>query len=357
MLLAPVGFILTARPLAQVVLAGETVEIEVTCHAPDGKPTNQSITLDLFRLTKPVKDDLFKELSWLDLQPPIQPAEIRILTTNQTTSSQTGKSIFRFKIKKGGNYRLRATGRDQFNQPVVAVGKFSISDQDDSVRLRVFTNSTQTKLGEPKTVTLHSRLKVNNKKLVPALLTFESDKIINYQIIQLQSGANSITFHSTSDYFPNFFLTVSAIEGSQLRTTKKEFSVQKKLHIRIKPKRGHKKNIDYQETDFGVYQPSQSSKFEILTTNQLGRPVSAELSLSLSESLLWEIFPNPLVEIDHFFHTDRRRTHSIRTVSSCGFSYQPRTQKIALAVRQEANRLKVEEKLAQDRNEGRKELG
>ena len=356
-LLAPVGFVLTARPLAQVVLAGETVEIEVTCHAPDGKPTNQSITLDLFRLTKPVKDDLFKELSWLDLQPPVQPAEMRILTMNQTTSSQTGKSIFRFKIKKGGNYRLRATGSDQFNQPVVAVGKFSISDQDDSVRLRVFTDSTQTKLGEPKTVTLHSRLKVNNKKLTPALLTFESDKIINYQIIQLQSGENPITFHSNSDYFPNFFLTVSAIEGSQLRTTKKEFSVQKKLHIRIKPKHEHKKNIDDQENDFGVYQPSQSSKFEILTTDQLGRPVSAELSLSLSESLLWEIFPNPLVEIDHFFYTDRRRTHSIQTVSSCGFSYQPRTQKIALAVRQEANRLKVEKKLAQDRNEGRKELG
>ena len=355
-LLAPVGFILTARPLAQVVLAGETVEIEVTCQALDGEPTNQSITLDLFRLTKPVKDDLFKELSWLDLQPPIQPAEIRILTMNQTTSSQTGKSIFRFKIKKGGNYRLRATGRDQFNQPVVAVGKFSISDQDDSVRLRVFTNSTQTKLGEPKTVTLHSRLKVNNKKLVPALLTFESDKIINYQIIQLQSGANSITFHSTSDYFPNFFLTVSAIEGSQLRTTKKEFSVQKNLHIRIKPKNEHKKNIDDQENDFGVYQPSQSSKFEILTTDQLGQPVSAELSLSLTESLLWEIFPNPLLEINRFFYADRRRTYSIRTVSSCGFSYQPRTQKIALAIRQEADRLKVEEKLAQERDKGQKEL-
>ncbi len=355
-LLAPVGFELTVHPLAEVVLAGETVEIEVSSHNPDGKPTSQAIKLDLFRLTKPIENNLFKQLSWLNLQPPIQPAEVQVLTMNQTTLAQTGKSLFRFQLEEGGSYRLQATGRDQFNQPVIASGEITISDQYDDVRLRIFADSTQIKLGKSETINVHSRLAVRNEKLPLALLTFEANEIINYQIVQLKPGENSITFRSESEYFPNFFLTVSAIEGRHLRTTKKEFSVQKNLRIQIKPLHKLDSDMDKNEGDLGTYRPNQSAKFEILTTNQLGQPVSAELSLSLTESLMWETFPSPLIEIDRFFYMDRHRKHSIRTVSSCGFSYRPDTQTIALAVRQEADRLKVEEKLIQNRKKSRQEL-
>ena len=108
-------------------------------------------------------------------------------------------------LEKGGDYRLRATGRDRFNQPVIASTNFTISDQSDQVKLRIFAETTQIKLGQSETIGIHSRLEHRNDNPSLALITFEGDRIISYQVMELKHGENPITIQARQEHFPNFF--------------------------------------------------------------------------------------------------------------------------------------------------------
>ena len=351
--LAPVGFWIHLRSRAKVVLAGETVEIEASTTQPNGQPIGQELRLDLFRLTRSVNDDLLTQLSWLGLSQPVKKAETPVRTITGTTDPKTGKMTFRFQLEKGGDYRLRATGRDRFNQPVIASTSFTISDQSDQVKLRIFAETTQIKLGQSETIGIHSRLEHRNDNPSLALITFEGDRIISYQVMELKHGENPITIQARQEHFPNFFLTISAIDGSSLRQAERAFAVQQDLHLQITPSVSDSGSVD---SKFRTYLPGQETKLEILATDQLGQPVEAELSLSLTESLLWQMFPDPLLPINDFFYQGSHRQHAMRTVSSCSFSYRPATRQISLAIREESNRLKMEEKELEQRRRGRQEL-
>ena len=353
MSLAPVGFWIHLRPRAKVVLAGETVEIEASTTQPDGQPIGRELRLDLFRITRSVDDDLLTQLSWLGLGQPVKKAETPVRTITGTTDPKTGKITFRFQLEKGGDYRLRALGRDRFNQPVVTTTNFTISDQSDQVKLRIFAETTQLKLGQSETISIHSRLEHRNDNLSLALITFEGNRIIDYQVMALKHGENPITIQARHEHYPNFFLTISAIDESSLRQAERTFTVQQDLHLQITPSASNSGSVD---SKFVTYLPEQETKLEILATDQLGRPVEAELSLSLTESLLWQMFPDPLLPINDFFYQGSYRQQAMRTVSSCDFSYRPATRRISLAIREESNRLKVEEKELEQRQRGRQEL-
>ena len=73
------------------------------------------------------------------------------------------------------------------------------------------------------TLRIHSRL-----TQVHALVTFEGEEIIAYEVLTLKSGMNPLQFTVGHAHFPNFYLGVTAIDGQQLRTTQKHFIVERK---------------------------------------------------------------------------------------------------------------------------------
>jgi hypothetical protein len=83
-------------------------------------------------------------------------------------------------LDKGGVYVLRATGVDRFNQPVSAEGTVTISDEEDAVKLRIFAERTNLKVGNAEKIRIHSRLKPTL-----ALVTFEGEGIISYKVLPL----------------------------------------------------------------------------------------------------------------------------------------------------------------------------
>ena len=70
--------------------------------------------------------------------------------------------------------------------------------------------------------------------------------------------------------FPNFRLAAAAIDGRDLRSASKEFTVERELKVVLKPLKD-------------AFLPGEDGKVEITVTDQIGKPVEAELSLALGE--------------------------------------------------------------------------
>ena len=62
------------------------------------------------------------------------------------------------KLEKGGAYVLRAAGTDRFGQGIEGECRLSVSDNDDTTKLRFFAEAATLRVGEEAKVRLHSRL-------------------------------------------------------------------------------------------------------------------------------------------------------------------------------------------------------
>ena len=89
-------------------------------------------------------------------------------------------------------------------------------------------NVRKTEVGASETLRIHSRL-----AQVHALVTFEGEGVIAYEVLALKSGMNPLQFTVRHGHFPNFYLGVAAIDGQQLRTTQKHFVVERKLNLKV----------------------------------------------------------------------------------------------------------------------------
>ena len=198
--------------------------------------------------------------------------ETTIEVKKVTTDKETGKGTVRLTLEKGGNYVLRASGKDRFDQVVTAEGGVSISDDEDATKLRFFAESDTLQVGGEAKLRLHSRLDGNL-----ALLTFEGETIISHRVITLKRDFNNIPIAVSHEHFPNFRVCVSAMDGRELRVAHKPFIVERQLKVVVKPQKD-------------TYAPGAKGKVDITVTDQLGKPVAAELSLALIDEALFAIF-------------------------------------------------------------------
>ena len=74
-------------------------------------------------------------------------------------------------------------------------------------------------------------------------------------------------------------------------------------------------------------------------TDQVGKPVEAELSLALVNEALFAVFPDSLTPILDFFQKDARRFAEFHTGATCGFRYDGTTRPVAKAMTDEKERL------------------
>ncbi len=318
--LARLGFVITAKPSQPVVIAGEPFDLTLETTSADGKPAGESLKVAVLRMEKPKVHRILTLLPWPQFESPAS-AEVKESEQDATTDATTGKTTVPLKLEKGGFYQLRVTGTDHFNQPITTTTRIEVSDSDDANKLRLFADSAMLKVGQDTKVRLHSRLP---KGL--ALLTYEGETILRYQIVDLHQDYNNIAFKVGHDLFPNFRLAVAAIDGRHLRATTKEFTVERELKVAIKPVKE-------------AFLPGEDGKVEITVTDQTGQPVEAELSLALVNEALFAVCPDPTMPILDFFQKDARRFADFHLGATCGFSYSGTTRAVSKALTDEKSRL------------------
>ncbi|MCP4396090.1 MAG: tetratricopeptide repeat protein, partial [bacterium] len=231
---------------------------------------------------------------------------------------------------EGGEYLLRAEGKDRFGNPVSGQTELFISGDDDKIILRLFAETEEFTVGEEPEVTLFSRASEGL-----GLLTYEGESILSYQIIEIAKENNRLPLLIGSEHAPNFTLAVAQMEGNRFHQVQKEFSVLQHLNIQLEALNA----TDSTKPEF--FKPGERVKLEIRTSDQNGKPVSAEISLAMVDEALYAQYAERIPPIRDFFY-DRRREFAAETVSSCTFSFEAQTKEIVSAILDEELRLEEE---------------
>ncbi len=285
------GFEASVETVRGVYLAGEPFEAAVRALDPAGKPVAVGdMALAVIRIDSTNG----------------RPVEVEVRSLPAPIPSETGRTAVSISLDKGGRYLLRARGTDRFGHAVVAVREIYISGDEDTVKLRLLADHDEFKVGEEPKVRV-----LNRAARGLALVTYEGERIYRYEIVDLAQGESALSVRMTDELAPNFALAVSMMEGNRFHTAAKEFLVARGLTIKLTPAR---------ETAA----PGEEVAVTVETTDPLGRPVSAEVSLAMVDEGLLAVAPDTLTSITDFFY-GQRRSVQVATATSCIWRYDART--------------------------------
>ena len=302
-MLAVRGFEIALETTRDVYLDGESFLLRVTTRDAQGEPIGVKLSVSALKQVNQAGRTTEREAWRKDV----------------TTDAKTGQGSVAVKVddEQGGQYVIRVAGTDRFGNPVVAGRTLTVSGKKDKTRLRLLADRQTYKVGEEAQVNLHSRGKSG-----PALLTWEADRILSYKIVRLEEGANAIAWTVVGPQFPNFTLAASRMSGSDFDEAQLDLRVERDLRVTVSPARPS-------------VAPGAPVEVEITTVDQLGRPVSAEVALSLVDRSLLRLYEDKLPPIGTFFY-DQTRTGSFATEATNTFSYHAESRPVAEAVVEES---------------------
>ncbi|WP_167546677.1 tetratricopeptide repeat protein [Stieleria maiorica] len=316
--LATRGFNVNVSTARSVFLAGETFDVNVDVIDPAGTPVGTPVKLEVFEVTQ-ANDHAHARRSrsgnW---------GERLTETFDVTTDPATGKVTQTIQIDRGGSYIVRATAEDRFGNSISGQTRLHLSGDDDTTRLRVLANQHHYRVGDTATVRLHWR-----EAPTLALITFDGASVLGHRLVDLKQGENSIEVPIDADLAPNFFLSASVMQPGKLHHALSGFVVNKGLQLKLTP-------------SVTSLAPTERVKLGIEVTDSGGRPVAAELTLSMVRSSLLERFgpdargPAPGGIVQAF--TSGLRQRRMRQTSSCQFSYATQTRSINQALLVESER-------------------
>ena len=307
--LARLGYQISLRPDQPLALANEAFEVQVNTTGADGEPVGKELNLTVLRSEVQKQDPVLEAVPWIAYNP--RPAaQVTVQEIKVTTDPKTGKGIAILNLKKGGYYVLRANGTDRFDQVVTGQTGMQVSDDEDLQKLRFFAEKSTYEVGSKIPLRLHSRV---DKGL--ALLTYEGEEVLGHKIIPVKKGDNRLEIPVEHVHFPNFRVSVALIDGRNLRAASKRFNIKRELKVVIKPSKE-------------VYGIGEKAKVEISVTDQLGKPVKAELALALVNQALLDRYPDSTPPILSFFQEGARRFTEFRLISTCDFSYTALSKRV-----------------------------
>ncbi|MCC6409688.1 MAG: hypothetical protein IT453_21215 [Planctomycetes bacterium] len=291
-----------------VYLAGSSFDVTVGTPGIDGKPVSRPMKLVA------IKRELVDGRT----------TETQVAEWSLTTDTANGEAHQAIALARGGAYVLRASGVDRFGNPVVGERSIEISGEEDAQRLRWLVDTHVFEVGSKATLTL-----VDREADGLALLTIESDTFLEHRILALKKGTNSVELALDHAHFPSFTAAVAMMRPGALFADEVQLSVRRALRVEVEPESPDCK-------------PGEEASFRIATFDQLGRPVSAELSLAVVDEAVFGLWGDTLPDVRALFDAAEERRGNFATSSSATFRYYGATRTIAAAVLAEQERVKEE---------------
>jgi tetratricopeptide (TPR) repeat protein len=315
--LAVRGFEISLSTPRGVYLDGESFLLQVVTTDAQGNPIGESLSATLIKQVN------------VDGRTTERDVARKTLTTDAKTGA--GSLTFRADDPEGGHYTLRVAGTDRFGTPIVGDKTIFISGKKDETKLRLLTDRQSYKVGEEASVNLHSRGRSGT-----ALITWEADRILSYRLVTLKEGDNAVAWSIDGAQFPNFTLTSTRMWQNECDQAKLDIQVVRDLRVTVKPAKP-------------VVGPGDPVELDIMVVDQLGRPVSAELSIAMVDQSLLRLFADRLPAIGPFFY-NQTRTGAFSTEATNTFRYEPGTVGVSEAVVEESERAAAMAANAADRS-------
>jgi uncharacterized protein YfaS (alpha-2-macroglobulin family)/tetratricopeptide (TPR) repeat protein len=298
--LAVEGFQITTHLVRDRVLAGEPFALDITATDALGKPAAQKLSVAVIKRVDSAEAGS---------------GEREVARHDVTTDAETGKATLKLEIddEEGGVYVLRVAGTDQFHNPILHDQALQVSGSKDENRLNFLADRVRYKVGETATVRLHSRMPAGL-----ALLCWEADRILTYKVVGLKEGDNPITWPVDGAQFPNFTLTAAQMADTRFQEARVDLDVERELRVVVKPVKDS-------------VAPGEEVAVDVTVTDQLGKPVKAEIGLALVDRALLRRFADAMPPVGPFFY-DQHRQGAFATEATNTFEYRPTSVPVPSAI-------------------------
>jgi uncharacterized protein YfaS (alpha-2-macroglobulin family) len=209
-----------------------------------------------------------------------------ILTKTLKTDTN-GVAKFDFKPEREGYYRIAWTSED-----AIAKQKFQVANPIKAETTVWVCTDKSTDLGYRsgglELIVDKDTFRVGQKAPVMiqtadsgrfVLFTVEADELLSAKLIRLDGTTKLVELDVTEQHVPNMFLNAEMVSGKQLYTDAKQVVVpptKNFLTVDVKPDRAQ-------------YQPREEGTFTVTTRDHLGKPVAAEVALSLVDESVFYI--------------------------------------------------------------------
>ncbi len=232
-----------------------------------------------------------------------------VVSRQPLATGEDGRAEAKVKIERPGEYRVKFEGKDRAGNLVTGGVVVTIAGEAEDLAkdAKVVAARQIYREGEIADVLV-------NAPSVPAwaLVTFEGERVLDHKVVRLTERSTTLRLLMKPEYAPNVFIKVAIPKDHELKEAYDEVFVFKYLEVSVAPDRAEAK-------------PGEEVAFRLVTTDQRGNPVAAEVSLALVDRSILSLEPDRAAQIKPFFY-DQRRSLAVTTGASSSFRYQGQTR-------------------------------
>ncbi|MEZ5973498.1 MAG: hypothetical protein R3E96_01265 [Planctomycetota bacterium] len=172
----------------------------------------------------------------------------------------------------------------------------------------------------------------------------ETSRVEAVRMVRLEQGTTDIEYTLGAEFAPTARLALTYLRRDGMLQAETSIEIRPRLSIVL-------------ELPEGEQPAGGTSNLRVRTTDSLGNPVPAEISMALVEDALFQIYPDQVPELAAHFRRPRTELPPMVTISSCGWSDAAEGSQISELVRQEAVRLAQVDREVQTLGRLRAQLG
>ncbi|MCU1349361.1 MAG: Large extracellular alpha-helical protein, partial [Acidobacteria bacterium] len=285
-----------ATPQHYIHRPGEKASVDFKAIDANDQPVTTTGTVTVTRLARQV-DPLGKQADRWN-QESVQTAKI--------ATDAKGEATFTFTPSRNGYYTVEWTSEDRVNPR----GRLAARDIVDAATTLWVTERNVTDLdyrgGALEIVVDNETLRAGDRAavliLTPAngrwvVVTTTTNDIIDTRVVHLDGTVKLLELPIEERHSPNFFITAASIYDRALSVATKRLIVppaEQFVKVDVRPDREQ-------------YDPKQQGSVTITTRDAAGKPVSAEVALSVSDESVTAISADPAGDPRQFFFHDLRQ--------------------------------------------------
>ncbi len=287
-------FTVAVRPLAYVVPVGRPVPIEVTTRDHTDKPVLASVTVEL------------DQEAW-------NPLERRYTAASRPLASQvvTTDSLGRARLSltpspaRAGRLIVRARAEDSKGNRITAESSAWAYDANVASfayrypALEAFADRARYASGDTARVLVNTDV-----KNATVLVSVEGRDLLERRIVHLTGNSGLVALPIRAEWAPNVFVALHVRRGMEVHSRVLELPIEAGRHdlkIELTP-------------DRTTARPGDSTMVSIRTTDGLGAPLAAEVSLGVVDEALYSLRPDDTPDPHAVFYG--RRPNWVTTVVS-----------------------------------------
>jgi uncharacterized protein YfaS (alpha-2-macroglobulin family) len=263
---------------------GENAGVEINLRNPDDQPVKAAGVLKVYKVKYSGKND--------EVEDPVQ------ILSEKLESNAEGRIFYKWRVPSAGYYKVVFETMDKEEKPVkgeryvwVAGDNYSDKHYKDQ-NIELLTDKRTYEEGDTARIMIHT----NYPDSYVMLFTETDNSILSNKAFHMTSSAKVFEIKIGKQHVPNFNIKAALISKNQLFMATREIFV---------PPANQFMNVEI-STKKDTYLPGEKTTIQVKTTDNKGRPVSAEVALGVTDSSLYYIQEDVSGDIKTYYYGQRR---------------------------------------------------